>query len=78
MEYLETDTILYRNEDNEKLEKLQAERWDPVLRWACMEFALCIKPSYSVAEGAFTFCCYDFSQSIFLTNRSFKVTEVVF
>uniref|UniRef100_F1LBQ8 ATP synthase F1 complex assembly factor 2 n=1 Tax=Ascaris suum TaxID=6253 RepID=F1LBQ8_ASCSU len=51
LEYLDGDTILFRAGENEKLDALQRQKWDPIIEWANTEFELTLKPSYSIVDG---------------------------
>ncbi|VDD97069.1 unnamed protein product [Enterobius vermicularis] len=51
MNYLETDTVLYRSEENDKLKSLQEAHWDPVIAWASERHRINLRPSYNVAES---------------------------
>lgn len=51
MNYLETDTVLYRSEENDKLKSLQEAHWDPVIAWASERHRVNLRPSYNVAES---------------------------
>lgn len=50
LEYLESDTILYRSESNEKLRQLQEEKWGPIVKWANVEHGLKLRPSFAITE----------------------------
>ncbi|XP_045106376.1 ATP synthase mitochondrial F1 complex assembly factor 2-like isoform X2 [Portunus trituberculatus] len=43
LEYLDTDTLLFR-EESEELNTLQAKEWDPILAWFNQKFDADIKP----------------------------------
>ncbi|XP_050728869.1 ATP synthase mitochondrial F1 complex assembly factor 2-like [Eriocheir sinensis] len=44
LEFLDTDTLLYREENTEDMLKLQAKEWDPILEWFNKKFEVDIKP----------------------------------
>lgn len=45
LNYLDTDTILFRSGEADELNDLQKQEWDPIVKWFCQNFQVEVKPS---------------------------------
>eukprot|EP01135_Chromosphaera_perkinsii_P005343 Nk52_evm24s343 gene=Nk52_evmTU24s343 len=55
MEYLHTDTVLYRAEGPESLVEKQSDKWDPCIKWFNETYGINMKSTFGLfPEGDFT------------------------
>jgi len=52
--FLETDTICYRQKEEEDLADLEREKWDPILQWAADRYGIEITPTWSIQPPVVT------------------------